>query len=287
MILTKRRLLAAAAVFLLCCAAAFGAWWYLAPAGEAAEEAFSVRFLNVGQGDCALIACGGHMALIDAGPGAHAEKTVQQLRDLGVRDLELALATHGHEDHAGGMAAVLRSFPVGQLVLPVEDNRSGFWLDMLAAAPPVTEVEAGWRHTLGEAVITVLYPTADQRAAASDLNDTSLAILVEYRDVKFYLAGDCGTAAEAALLESNNPGPVTVCKASHHGSRDSNSAALLDALQPDYCVISCAAGNDYGHPHGETLLRLAARDITVLRTDTMGTVGFVYEAGLLRPVTQY
>ena len=289
MILTKKRLLAAGLTFLLFCAAAFGAWWYLAPAGEAAKEQFSVRFLDVGQGDCALIACGGRFALIDAGPGARAERTVQLLRDLGVRDLELAIVTHGHEDHAGGMAAVLDRFPVGRLVLPVENNRSGFWIDMLSAAgeSEITEVSAGWRYRLGEAVITVLYPTPEERAAAADLNDTSLVIRVEYRDAGFYLAGDCSAAGEAVLLQREPPQPVTVYKVSHHGSSDASSAALLAALSPRYCAISCAAQNEYGHPHRATLDRLEALGIPVYRTDTMGTLAFVYENGLLRPVTDY
>lgn len=288
MILTKKRLLAAGLVFLLCCASVLGAWWYLAPHGSVPKEQFSVRFLDVGQGDCALIACGGHMALIDAGPGARAQRTVQLLRDLGVRDLELALVSHGHEDHAGGMAAVLEAFPTGQLVLPVENNRSGFWLDMLSAAgeTAVTEVEAGWSYRLGEAVITVLYPRAQERAAAADLNDTSLALRVEYRGSSFYLAGDCSAVGEAALLSRTELQPVTVYKASHHGSSDASSAALLAALAPRYCVISCAAQNEYGHPHRATLDRLEALGVQVLRTDTMGTVAFVFEENQLRPVTE-
>lgn len=286
MILTKKRLLAAGLALLLACAALFGAWLWLGPEGEAAREQFSVRFLNVGQGDCVLIACGGRMALVDTGPGSSGKRTVQQLRDLGVRDLELLLVTHGHEDHAGAAAAILEEFPAGQLVLPVEDNRSDFWLDMLSAAgdTEITEVSAGWSYDLGQAKLTVLYPTPEERAAAKDLNDTSLTLRVEYREHSVYLAGDCEAPAETALLLREPPLPVTVYKASHHGSRNASSPALLAALDPQYCVISCAAGNDYGHPHGEVLGRLAAMEIPVLRTDTMGTVAFIYRDGDLVPV---
>ena len=134
---------------------------------------------------------------------------------------------------------------------------------------------------------TRLYHKVGDEYVEIDLNDTSLVIRVQYRDAGVYLAGDCSATGETVLLQRELPQPVTVYKVSHHGSSDASSAALLAALSPRYCAISCAAQNEYGHPHRATLDRLEALGIPVYRTDTMGTLAFVYENGLLRPVTDY
>ena len=282
----NKKLRAVVLVLWLCISAVYSAWQWLqpAPSWEGMDADFSVHFLDVGQGDAVLLQCDGRMVLVDAGPGPNEEQTVQLLQQMGVQELELLIISHGHEDHAGGADAVLEQFPVEQLVLPVEDNRTKFWNQMLVAAgeTEITEVRAGWSYKLGEATLTVLYPTKAQQEAASDLNDTSLVIRVEYRDASIYLGGDNETPAEKRLLQQYVE-PVTVYKASHHGSSSSSSEALLNALNPEYCVISCGAGNDYGHPHKETLERLAEHNIPVLRTDLQGTITFVYEDGEFLP----
>ena len=74
------------------------------------------------------------------------------------------------------------------------------------------------------------------------------------------------------MVQSGLPLKADVLKAGHHGSSTSTCGSFLDAVDPDYAVISCGKDNSYGHPHQETLDRLHAAGVSVFRTDEQGTV---------------
>jgi competence protein ComEC len=107
-------------------------------------------------------------------------------------------------------------------------------------------------------------------ASQTDINEGSVVLLVSYGDTRIVLAGDAGIPTEARL--AGRVGHVTLLKVGHHGSRGATSDRWLDELKPQDAVISVGAKNRYGHPAPETLARLRAHGVTVLRTDERGTI---------------
>ena len=265
------------------CAAA-GIWIQLAPVGAFGSaddgEGLALHFLDVGQGDAALLRTpGGRWLVIDAGPVSGRDDAGRRvvapfLERQGVRALAAILVSHAHADHMGGVPSLLRRFGVG-LVLepaaPVAEPAYGALLAALDSARiPWHPARAGEGFALDGVRFTVLHPREGWADWGEDVNEDSVVLLVEYGGFEALFTGDAGFPAEAALRPSL-PGPVDLLKVGHHGSRGSTGAALLDALRPLAAVISLGR-NDYGHPAPETLARLEHRRIPVLRTDEDGTI---------------
>ena len=210
----------------------------------------TVTYLDVGQGDCTLLQCDGQTMLIDAGIGEQANHITTYLKQQGVKSIDYLVCTHAHADHCGGMKAVIAAFPVHTLYLAI------------------TVPSVGDTFALGSATVTVLGPQKHYR----DVNDQSLILRVDYGSNAFLFTGDAEYQSETDVLDAGENVRCDVIKAGHHGSRTSTGYRLLYEAQPKYAVISCGAGNEYGHPHDDTLSRLRDADVTVYRTDLNGTV---------------
>ena len=111
---------------------------------------------------------------------------------------------------------------------------------------------------------------------SDSLNNISVVLRLDWGETSFLFTGDAEKAEEKTILNSKYAEflDVDVLKMGHHGSRTSSTASFLKAVTPDYCVISCGTGNDYGHPHQETLQKLDKLSTEVLRTDLSGSIRF-------------
>ena len=265
------------------------------PDAEVLEQsATTVTVLDVGQGDSVLIGQDGEYCLIDTGTAETRETLVRDLRLAGVRDLRYLILTHPHADHTGGASAVLEGLSVDELVLPVwhtgEEGESA-WPDgilELAAqeGTDVTETAEGDAFPLGSGTLHILQGGSAWMQSGDDVNNGSLCLLFEAGDFRYLATGDAETESEEALVDRYGSGLQAVLyKAGHHGSSTSSSERLLSVVQPQAAAISCGLDNDYGHPHQETLDRLAAHGVEIYRTDTMGTITFTYENGVLQAST--
>jgi competence protein ComEC len=253
----------------------------LALAGDGGPS-LALHFLDVGQGDAAVIRTpAGHWILVDAGPageGADAGRRVVApfLQRQGARSLMLAVVSHAHADHLGGLPSVMARLPTGLVIEPgadVADSRYTRFLDgLLADGVPWHPARAGDRFELDGVRATVLHPQPGWAGWGEDVNEDSLVLLVEYGDFQALFAGDAGFPAEAAMLGRLRK--VDLLKVGHHGSRGSTGDDWLDALGPPVAVISLGR-NDYGHPAPATLGRLRAHGVAVHRTDREGTVTVV------------
>ncbi|MGH7607332.1 MAG: DNA internalization-related competence protein ComEC/Rec2, partial [Gemmatimonadales bacterium] len=240
----------------------------------------TVHFLDVGQGDAAVLRTpGGRWILIDAGPAfgrrdAGRRVVVPFLRRHGARRVDVVVASHGHADHIGGLASVLEAIPAGLVLEPGEPVGEAAYLGFLAAVEAAgvrwRAARTGDRVELDGVRLEVLSPDAAWTAALMDPNEESLVLLVEYRGSRLVFAGDAGMPVERRL--AGRVGDVDVLKVGHHGSRSATSDAWLDELRPERVVISVGARNRYGHPAAEVVERLAARGIAVWRTDRRGTI---------------
>lgn len=242
-----------------------------APATDVTKT-MSVHYLDVGQADCALLESDGQFVLIDGGNVADGEKVVDYLIAAGVKELAAVFCSHAHEDHVGGLSSILEAFPTKAVYSPTRTYGSACFDKFMYYADQqrltVQIPTAGDTLSFGSASITVLGPLKSY----AETNDTSLVLMVRFGDTKFLFTGDMERTAEADLLDAGTDVNADVLKVGHHGSNTSTSYRFLYMVNPDYAVISVGTDNDYGHPHEEPLSRLEDAEVTLYRTDLLGTI---------------
>jgi competence protein ComEC len=250
-----------------------------APGSADGGGGFALHFLDVGQGDGAVLRTpAGRWILIDAGPisdagDAGGRVVVPFLTRHGARRLALAFVSHAHADHLGGVPSVLQRFHAGVVIEPgelVPDPLYYRFLEELSTeAIPWHAGRRGERFQLDSLDFTILHPDRHWSGWGEDLNEDSLVLLIEYRDFEVLFAGDAGFPAEREMRGVTRR--VDLLKIGHHGSRGSTSDEWLDSLQPETAVISVGR-NNYGHPAPETLSRLRQHGVAIWRTDQDGPV---------------
>ena len=247
----------------------------LLPARELTADT-AVHFIDVGQGDAALLLSGGQAVLVDAGTSQSADSLVRYLQELGVTELYAAIATHPHADHIGGMAQVIEAFPIGHFYMGAETQNTATYERMLDALDaqdvPVSVPEPGEELVFDSgASVTFLGPADD--VPKGNLNDRSLICLFRAGEQDVLLMGDAESAAEQSLLAHYPSLRCDVLKVGHHGADTSSSVEFLRTVQPTTAVISCGVDNDYGHPDPQTLENLSLAGVDDVRiTAQSGTV---------------
>jgi len=260
------------------------------PASSAGKLEVSV--LDVGQGDSLFVVSPrGKTMLIDGGgafggfagqsgrgidPGE--EAVSPYLWSRGFQKLDIVALTHAHQDHLGGLTAILENFRVGEL-----------WIGREVRSPALAKIEQmardrkisiehearanrfAWDNVEGK----FFWPentSADPSAAAK--NDDSLVLRLRYQERAILLPGDAEKEAERKMLSENSQDALRaeVLKIGHHGSRNSTTPEFLAAVKPRLAIISVGEDNPYGHPNAELLERLANGGVRVLRTDRDGAV---------------
>ena len=236
-----------------------------------------IRFLDVGQGDSILISSNGKHMLIDTGLSMGSDKLCSKLRGYGVKNLEVMLLTHFHNDHAGGAEAVANRFKIQNLIYP--DMKMSDQVDSAAVNAKQTVLaeegdffvaKSNMNIELGDFKITLIayFPELD------DENNRSIIIMAELGSSSFLLMSDAESEAEKKLLSDEINLKCDVLKIGHHGSSSSTSEKLLKSASPKIAVISCGTGNAYAHPHEQTLKCLEEEKIDVYRTDLNGDITF-------------
>jgi competence protein ComEC len=249
----------------------------------------TLHFLEVGQGDAALIRTGaGHWILIDAGPrderGDAGRRVIAPfLLRHGVRRLAAVILSHAHRDHYGGLSAVLDEVAVDRVFEPalaVPDRDYLALLDQLEdRAIPWQPLRAGDRLEVDEATLAVVHPDTGWVGWGEDLNENSVVLRLRVGRFDALLGGDAGLPVEARITSAI--GEVDLLKVGHHGSRTATGTGWLAGLRPSAAVISVGA-NRYGHPSPEAVARLAAAGAAVWRTDRDGTVTVRVDSASMR-----
>ena len=237
------------------------------------SAALELHFIDVGQGDAVLLrAPTGQNVLYDGGEAGSG--TLAYLQRLGVEELDIVVASHHHADHIGGLPAVIRAYEPQYFVengVPHTTRTYERLLDALESADTAIIEAEGQRITLGDVVLQFL-PNPGRPGWGH--NDNSVGVIVEYGAFRASLMGDAEQQQWDWWLANHAGylGRVHVHKASHHGSRNGDTAGGIAALSPGAVVISCGPGNRYGHPHDEALALYRQADAEIYRTDQQGTI---------------
>lgn len=237
------------------------------------NDQFSIHFLDVGQADCSIVLCDGHVLMIDGGNSSDSDFVFSYLRNtLKIDHIDYMIATHPHEDHIGGLAGALNACSVGAIYSPVAEYESREFYSLKKYADrqgiQIEIPTAGDSFELGRAKVQFISP----ERCYEDLNDSSLVVRITYGDTSFLFVGDAQDEAEYDMVDAHFEIGSTLLKVGHHGSDSSSSSAFLNEVVPRYAVISVGRDNKYEHPHEGVLNRLFNVGATVYRTDQQGTI---------------
>jgi competence protein ComEC len=260
--------------------------WHPWPAqalGQEQAPRLELTSIDVGQGDSLLLMFpGGARMLVDGGGLLQFGKPHKSNLDIGedvvspylwtrgIKTLDVVVATHAHEDHIGGLPAILENFRPKELWVganppePLEQlaRRLGIRVLDRRASPP---------FQFSGTTIEIVSPPKDYSAPKLGNND-SLAFRVSFGSRSFLLTGDLERPMEARLLGQGLAAHADVLKVGHHGSKTSSIPPFLDAVSPEVAIVSAGYENSFGHPHPDVIKRLVERHATVLRTDLDGLV---------------
>lgn len=241
--------------------------------GEELAE-LEVHFIDVGQGDSTLIVCDGETLLIDAGDNDKGTTVQLYLQKQGITELDYVIGTHTDADHIGGMDVVLYKFDCKTILMPDVTTDTRTYEDVINTIKTkyykITYPVVGTEYELGDAKFTIIAPV--NYNYGSNKNNYSITILLEHGENRFLFAGDAEEEAEIDILDSGANIEADCYKVSHHGSSTSTSEKFLNAISPEYAVISCGKDNDYGHPHDEVMEALKNSGATIYRTDEQGSI---------------
>lgn len=244
------------------------------------EDALHVHVIDVGKADAILLESPDANVLVDCGTAEAAENVLRYLAARGIDRLDAVWISHPDDDHCGGLPAVLQTVPADAVVeSPVGESISG--MTALPQAVPLRRAAVGERYAYGAMTFEVLGPLQDY----AESNNDSTVFRLQYDGFSMLFCGDMEAQAERDLLAGGAALRADVLKVAHHGSDTSTSAALLEAVQPRYAVIS--SGEDRSMlPRNAVLQRLHTAGAEIFRTDTDGSVVFSAADGKISVITE-
>ena len=262
-----------------------------------------LNVLDVGQGDSLfLVSPAGHTLLVDAagpftepfgggephGPDPGEDAVSPYLWSRGFQRIDVVALTHAHQDHLGGLFAILENFKVHALWIgrEVASNQQK-QLEALAVARGIKVVHElrGEHLDWDGAQLAFLWPQiVPEEVAPTVKNDDSLVFRIRYGQRSLLLPGDAEKSSERAILSETAPEELRadILKIGHHGSKNSTTPEFLDAVQPKLAVISAGEENPYGHPSPMLLDRLQQAGVLALRTDQNGAIHIATDGKNLR-----
>lgn len=260
------------------------------------NSTFQIVFIDVGQGDSALVMCDGESMIIDGGNKDQSSQVIKVIDENRVTALKYVVLSHPHNDHYGGLIDVMhQGYKIGKVICNSDgkgkDNEqddsndpgkySGFQNFVAAVGDngkTITVPKKGQTYRLGSAKIEVI-----STGSKTNNGNNSLVLLITYKDYSFMFTGDMPVAQQKEYFEEANEkyGDVskapslTVLKVPHHGAElfeENLNYGFLKAVNPQYAIISADKSSQYHHPSSLVLQRLDDNDSKIYRTDLLGNI---------------
>lgn len=247
------------------------------------EGELILTMIDVGQADSFLLEQNDKIVLVDCGTRSTGEDVVEYLKNQGITKIDYVFGTHPHDDHMGGMYDVITSFDIGTIIIPeVEDGEvTANWYEKLMTEIQygkynVEYAKEGTIYNFGDAIIKIIGPISKP---SDNLNNYSTMLKVSFGEMDIIMTGDAETDVEEEVLAKyRDELDAEILKAGHHGSDTSTSDEFLEAVSPDYALISAKVGNKYEHPIKSVMDKFEEAEIDVYRTDENGTVEVIITA---------
>lgn len=249
-----------------------------------ADGNLRVDFLDVGQGDAALVTMpDGTTLLVDG--GGNTTDTARRIGETvvseylwwrGLSEIDYVLATHADADHIDGLNDVVKNFSVRAALVarrPGDDPEFQKFAQTLTETSTFSEtIHAGDVIRFGAVEVDVLWPSAGSGAST---NNDSIVLRIIFEDRSILLTGDIEQAAEKALIASHRQLRADLVKVPHHGSKTSSTENFVLATKPTFAVISVGRNSRFGHPHKEVVERWQSSGATVMTTGECGTISII------------
>lgn len=241
------------------------------------EGELLLTMIDVGQADSFLLEQNGMTALVDCGTRSSGDDVVEYLKSQGITKIDFLFGTHPHDDHMGGMYDIITNIEIGTIIIPeVKLNKiTANWYAKLMTEIKngdynLQYVKEGTTYYLGEATMKVLGPINEPK---SNLNNYSTILKVSFGEMDIIMTGDAETDLEKEILAKyRDELDAEILKVGHHGSDTSTSDEFLEAVSPDYALVSAGLGNKHEHPIKSIMEKFEDAKIPVYRTDESGTV---------------
>ena len=240
------------------------------------KDLLSIHIIDVGQGDSILIQTPKNTNILVDGGNEDSSLIISKfIKSKKAKNLDLVIATHPDTDHIGSLDTVINKFKVSKLYLPNKNTNNDSYYNLIQACnkkniKPQYLSKGDIINLEDNLKLTILNPSYTHE----DSNSNSIVFKLDYKNKSFLFTGDATKENEIEMINNFNLNDIDFLKVAHHGSKNSSTEEFLKSTTPDLAAISCGYDNTYGHPHKDTLLRLAQVNTKVYRTDKQGHISF-------------
>lgn len=240
------------------------------------KDLLSIHIIDVGQGDSILIQTPKNTNILVDGGNEDSSLIISKfIKAKKAKNLDLVIATHPDTDHIGSLDNVINKFKVSKLYLTNKNTNNDSYYNLIQACnkkniKPQYLSKGDIINLEDNLKLTILNPSYTHE----DSNSNSIVFKLDYKNKSFLFTGDATKENEIEMINNFNLNDIDFLKVAHHGSKNSSTEEFLKSTTPDVAAISCGYDNAYGHPHKDTLLRLAQINTKVYRTDKQGHISF-------------